>query len=412
MPFCCSPLSSSCSWPSPPAPRRSSTGPTTAGTIGRANLDGTGVDRASSPAREALWGGGRRRARLLGQLRRRRRNTIGRANLDGTGVDQSFITGPTARGVAVDAAHVYWANVFDHKTIGRANLDGTGVDQSFITGASSPAGVAVDAAHVYWTNDSDFEAVASARSGAPTSNGTGVDQSFIARRGLSLGARGVAVDAAHVYWANSAARSDAPTSTARARPELHRTGAGLRGGGRRRARLLDNHWLVRSGAPTSTARASTRASSPARAPVRGGGRCAIAARYKLPNFSFGKLKKNNNKGTAKLTLEVPAPGEIALAKTKKVKDGDERPRRRGMVKLSVKPSGKAKKKLNRRARPRSGPRSPTPPTAARAGDVSKKIDAEAEGRYDLGRRDRSRVGERMPRRPSFGTLDAARRARP
>src|SRR5918911_864249 len=73
------------------------------------------------------------------------RATIGRANLDGTGASQNFIPGAlNPSGVAVDGAHVYWANV-NTGTIGRANLDGTGVDQSFITGASRPGGVAVDA---------------------------------------------------------------------------------------------------------------------------------------------------------------------------------------------------------------------------------------------------------------------------
>ena len=63
-------------------------------------------------------------------------NTIGRANLDGTGVNQNFITGASdPNGVAVDANHVYWANYVTN-AIGRANLDGTGVNQSFITGAS------------------------------------------------------------------------------------------------------------------------------------------------------------------------------------------------------------------------------------------------------------------------------------
>jgi hypothetical protein len=46
--------------------------------------------------------------------------------------------------VAVDGAHLYWANAGDG-TIGRANLDGTGVNQSFIGGATGPCGVAVDA---------------------------------------------------------------------------------------------------------------------------------------------------------------------------------------------------------------------------------------------------------------------------
>ena len=54
---------------------------------------------------------------------------VGRANLDGTGVDQNFITfhgNPIA--IAVDDAHVYWLNTdIRASTIGRANLDGTGV---------------------------------------------------------------------------------------------------------------------------------------------------------------------------------------------------------------------------------------------------------------------------------------------
>ena len=78
-------------------------------------------------------------------------NSIGRANLDGTGVNPSFITGANGpTGLAVDAAHVYWANTgaapaFDSR-IGRANIDGTGADQDFITATSQPTGVAVDAA--------------------------------------------------------------------------------------------------------------------------------------------------------------------------------------------------------------------------------------------------------------------------
>jgi hypothetical protein len=69
---------------------------------------------------------------------------IGRANLDGTGVDKSFI--PTGDvnplGVAVDAQHVYWANPLA-STIGRANLDGSASDPGFILGPS-PWGLAVD----------------------------------------------------------------------------------------------------------------------------------------------------------------------------------------------------------------------------------------------------------------------------
>ena len=201
--------------------------------FGRANVDGSGADRASSPAQPPAWGRGRRPLPLLGQQRQRHdragepataraptrasspapaprsgwrstaqhvywansgTGTIGRANLDGTGVNQSFITGAgSPAGVAVDGQHVYWANS-GNGTIGRANLDGTGVDQSFITGASPPAGVAVDASTVYWANGG------SGTIGRANLDGTGVNQSFVS--GAS-GPRGVAVDGPHLYWANS-----------------------------------------------------------------------------------------------------------------------------------------------------------------------------------------------------------------
>ena len=108
------------------------------GTIGRANLDGTGGEpELHQPRHRPLWGSGRRRPHLLGQAGTG--DTIGRANLDGTGVDLGFISGASNPcGVAVDGGHVYWANG-GNGTIGRANLNGTGVSQSFIGGATAPA---------------------------------------------------------------------------------------------------------------------------------------------------------------------------------------------------------------------------------------------------------------------------------
>src|SRR5436189_125869 len=81
--------------------------------------------------------------------------TIGRASLDGTGVNENFITGTNLGAIAVDAAHVYWTTggtTAADTSIGRANLDGTGANQRFITGTSFPFWVAVGAGHVYWTN--------------------------------------------------------------------------------------------------------------------------------------------------------------------------------------------------------------------------------------------------------------------
>jgi len=159
-------------------------------TIARANLDGTGVNQrfitgANEPvgvavdAAHVYWAN---------------TNTIARANLNGTGVNQRFITGASSpEGVAVDAAHVYWAN-FNTGTIARANLDGSGANQRFITGAEDPFGVAVDAAHVYWAN-TGTNTIARANL-----DGSGANLSFITGANVPLG---VAVDAAHVYWANT-----------------------------------------------------------------------------------------------------------------------------------------------------------------------------------------------------------------
>jgi hypothetical protein len=91
--------------------------------------------------------------------------SIGRANLDGSGVNPDFInllTGSSADtplAVAVDppkydiwktpplittGAHIYWTQPNSGR-IGRANLDGSGIDGNFITGAATPLGIAVDA---------------------------------------------------------------------------------------------------------------------------------------------------------------------------------------------------------------------------------------------------------------------------
>jgi hypothetical protein len=140
--------------------------------------------------------------------------TIGRANLDGTGVDQSFITGlgTFPLGVGVDDAHAYWT-YWDTDTIGRANLDGTGVDPSFIAAPTSRGSqVAVDGAHVYWVSKYSDTAPgpptsrlpAPARSGAPTSTARAPTRTSSAGSAFPLAA-----------W-----RSTAPTSTGPATPNL------------------------------------------------------------------------------------------------------------------------------------------------------------------------------------------------
>jgi hypothetical protein len=62
------------------------------------------------------------------------------------------------------------------------------------------------------------------------------------------------------------------------------------------------------------------------------------------------VKKNERKGTAKLTVEVPGAGELELAKTKQVKGVERQADAAGKEKLPIKPMSKAEKALNRKGK--------------------------------------------------------------
>ena len=173
--------------------------------IGRANLDGTGVDQSfigglglidvAVDGEHVYWTGCADPSCVPTT------SAIGRANLDGSDANHSFIaaTGLQTQGIAVDAKHVYWTAADPH-VVARANLDGSGVDRSFITmsdyqGIYERSGVAVDAHHVYWTQIEAPNGVSAI--GRANLDGTNVERSFIPD---TFGATDVAVDAEHIYW--------------------------------------------------------------------------------------------------------------------------------------------------------------------------------------------------------------------
>lgn len=166
----------------------------TNGSIGRANLDGTGVNQSFITI-GGLFASVRGVAVHAGHIywTNSDMRAIGRAKLDGSEVDEDFIVpGGLIEQLTVHNDHIYWTSI-SPQAVGRANLDGTGVDAEFITVGGSARGVAVDAGHVYWTN-SDTHTIGRAKL-----DGTGVEQSFVSALGDSQPS-GVAVDAGHVYW--------------------------------------------------------------------------------------------------------------------------------------------------------------------------------------------------------------------
>ncbi len=119
--------------------------------------------------------------------------TIGRANLDGTGATDPFIhVGGTPMAIAVNAGHIYWANQ-SGGTIGRADLDGTAIEPNFISGLHEPSGVAVTSSYIFWTSLEDSAV------GRAKLDGSEKKPQLIA---AGVTPCGIAVDSGSVYWSN------------------------------------------------------------------------------------------------------------------------------------------------------------------------------------------------------------------
>jgi hypothetical protein len=130
--------------------------------------------------------------------------SVGRANLDGTGVETivSGLTDPLA--LALDANHLYVTQAGDVDLVGRANLDGGGFVANFVDPEGEPTGVAVNATHIFWSNWEHHPppAVAGNWVGRANLDGTGAVQHWVGYPG----ATGLATNATHLYvgmWARA-----------------------------------------------------------------------------------------------------------------------------------------------------------------------------------------------------------------
>ncbi len=115
------------------------------GSIGRAAVDGTAVEPAfltglRRPCAVALSGS---------SLYWVEAGTIGRVNLDGSGLKRNFLPGSPASGCALEirGAYAYWGV---GRGIARASLDGSEYDPDFVAAAEGVSDIATDASHIYW----------------------------------------------------------------------------------------------------------------------------------------------------------------------------------------------------------------------------------------------------------------------
>jgi virginiamycin B lyase len=278
--------------------------------IGRANLDGTGVNRDFIPGAagvsqatgiavtptSVLWANDGT-------------NTIGRANLDGTGVDPAFIatTAPGNCGLAADANFVYWTDTTALDRIGRAPVGGGTAEPTFISGISARCGVTVDPSFVYWGSQTPDTSIGRASIG-----GTGADENFIPAAVSSFFVCGVAVNSQYVFWGNPGANA--------------------------------------------VGRANIKGTSPNATFAPGAGEPCLLAAAPSNKVTINSITKKKRKGTATINAKVPGPGQVTLSETgtqdvnataSAVKPQSLTIPAASSFKLAVKPKGKTAKKLKK-----------------------------------------------------------------
>jgi virginiamycin B lyase len=164
------------------------------GSIGRANLDGSEAEPDFIPKVEPYFG----IAAAAGHLYWSgfEGDDITRAKIDGTDVEKEFIK-PTslAYTLVADGDYIYWGTETSNE-IGRARLDGSEVQPGLITGITAPIAMTADAGHLYFAEFKGGSPIARAKL-----DGTDVEPEFITGPEAAFG---LAVDPARPTLTNAA----------------------------------------------------------------------------------------------------------------------------------------------------------------------------------------------------------------
>lgn len=132
---------------------------------------------------------------------------IGRANLDGTGINDTFIALAAdmwVSEIAATASNLFWVGTDDD--IWRANLNGTG-QTKIVTTTNQVGALAANGTHIFWAEDPNGAAVKIQRA---TTSGASISSAFVTGSGNRYNAGRIAVDATSVYHSHEHAIWRAP----------------------------------------------------------------------------------------------------------------------------------------------------------------------------------------------------------
>jgi hypothetical protein len=325
----------------------------TSGSIGRAKINGTGLNSnfipATSPSAVAVdskfvyW---------------QQPDSIGRANLDGTGANSSYVTtgASTAIGLAVTSSALFWASDATH--IGRVNIDGTNPQPNFITAPGSViCDIAADSNFVYWADSGDQ------RIGRAPVGGGAAEPNFITGAGNVQ--CGIAVDRSYLYWATR----ETPTSSysiARApltggAPSLSFVPNPAPSGKAPCGVAVNSQYVfwgsASPGGNDPLGRANIGGGSPTPTFITPGTQACLVAAAPSNKITVNSITKKKKKGTATINAKVPSPGQVTLNQTSSppdvnataatVKQVGLTVTQASSFKLPVKPKGKTAKKLKK-----------------------------------------------------------------
>jgi hypothetical protein len=171
-------------------------GDSTNGSVGRANLNGSAPNQLFIPHEAGVGDPSGIAVTPSTIYWQHDGNEIGRANLDGSGVDPNFISATTSScGLAADSNFLYFLNTGGTR-IGRASLDGSSVAPDFASIPEAFCGLSADYDYLYWASDSGNTV------GAVPVVGGAADPDYIDAGTTGGGPSGVAVNSQFIFWGN------------------------------------------------------------------------------------------------------------------------------------------------------------------------------------------------------------------
>ena len=330
--------------------------------IGRAKLNGTGVNNAFIGGLSNVHGVAVDSKHVYWTQGNAATSSIGRANLDGSGANPNFIPNSAAvnfatafpqAAVAVTSSALYWVNT-GAGTIGRANLDGTSPNGALVNPGGDPlCGIATDQNFIYWVDVGLGQSIG--RAGQDGSNPT-----FNFVPGVS-GSCGVAVDGSFLYWgatANAVGRAPVGGGAGSANNAFIPNAASP---GNTTCGVAINSQFIfwgNSGATDFIGRANLNGNSPNPGLIAGPTDPCLPAAAPSNKITINSITRKKKKGTAIINAKVPGPGQAGLLNTKppttagsaKVKQQALTLGAASSFKLAVKAKGSSAKKLKKKGK--------------------------------------------------------------